>query len=66
MVVEGVQSFGSTLCTRTKYGATIEEIFGVILVAKHDAKKEEICTIDPHIENLVRSMSRITKGNMST
>ena len=24
----------------SKYGATIEEIFGIILVAKHDAKKE--------------------------
>ena len=26
---------------RKQYGATIEKIFGVILVAKHDAKKEE-------------------------
>ena len=60
MVAKGVRSFGSTLCTRTKYGATIEEIFGVILVAKHDAKRE--AKIGANLEGKIDTYLEVKHG----
>ena len=43
-----------------KYGATIEEIFGIILVAKHDAKKE--AKIDANLEAKIGTYLEVKHG----